>query len=385
MAGAMLPAIFVIALLIAAAAVPAAGQSSTAESTKIDVSKLGPQVGERVPDFSLPDQNGKTQTLTSIMGPKGAVIVFVRSADWCPYCKTQLVDLQGRVKELAAQGLGLAAISYDPPGIHARFSQQRGITYPLLADVGSVVIRKYGVVNPVGEMAFGPAKDDPAVKALVQRLVTGGAPGPRHVGMALPGTLIVDRQGRVTSRFFEDYYVERATMANVMLRLGASPSPVAATRIATPHLDITAYPSDAAVAPGNRFSLVLDVAPKPGIHVYAPGAKDYRVIGVSVTPQPFVRVGPPVHPASEIYHFKPLDERVPVYQKPFRLVLDVVLEGHPEAQAARRDQESLTLAGTLDYQACDDRICFNPVSLPLSWTVGLRSLVREPTTAPQTR
>lgn len=49
---------------------------------KIDVSKLGPQVGERVPDFSLKDQNGKTWTSQSIMGPKGAMLVFVRSADW---------------------------------------------------------------------------------------------------------------------------------------------------------------------------------------------------------------------------------------------------------------------------------------------------------------
>ena len=49
---------------------------------KIDVSKLGPQVGERVPDFSLEDQNGKTRTLQSIMGPKGAMLVFYRSADW---------------------------------------------------------------------------------------------------------------------------------------------------------------------------------------------------------------------------------------------------------------------------------------------------------------
>ncbi len=49
---------------------------------RIDVSKLGPQVGERVPDFSLQDQNGKTWTLQSIMGPKGAMLVFYRSADW---------------------------------------------------------------------------------------------------------------------------------------------------------------------------------------------------------------------------------------------------------------------------------------------------------------
>jgi hypothetical protein len=49
---------------------------------KIEVSKLGPQVGERVPDFSLKDQTGNTRTLQSIMGPKGAMLVFVRSADW---------------------------------------------------------------------------------------------------------------------------------------------------------------------------------------------------------------------------------------------------------------------------------------------------------------
>ena len=49
---------------------------------RIDVSKIGPQVGERVPEFTLKDQNGKPRTLQSIMGPKGAMLVFYRSADW---------------------------------------------------------------------------------------------------------------------------------------------------------------------------------------------------------------------------------------------------------------------------------------------------------------
>jgi hypothetical protein len=49
---------------------------------KIDVSKLGPQVGDKVPDFSLPDQTGTVKTLQSIMGPKGAMLLFIRSADW---------------------------------------------------------------------------------------------------------------------------------------------------------------------------------------------------------------------------------------------------------------------------------------------------------------
>ncbi len=50
--------------------------------TPIDVASLGPQVGERVPDFELKDQFGKTHSLDSIMGSNGAMLLFHRSADW---------------------------------------------------------------------------------------------------------------------------------------------------------------------------------------------------------------------------------------------------------------------------------------------------------------
>ncbi|MCY3968856.1 MAG: hypothetical protein OXG74_02905 [Acidobacteria bacterium] len=52
------------------------------ERKPVDISTLGPQVGERVPDFALPDQHGRIRTLDSIMGEKGAMILFHRSADW---------------------------------------------------------------------------------------------------------------------------------------------------------------------------------------------------------------------------------------------------------------------------------------------------------------
>ncbi len=54
----------------------------TAADTAPDFTKLGPQAGEKVPDFTLPDQHGQTRTLASLMGPKGLVLVFNRSADW---------------------------------------------------------------------------------------------------------------------------------------------------------------------------------------------------------------------------------------------------------------------------------------------------------------
>ena len=48
----------------------------------IDVDDIGPQVGERVPDFTLPDQSGRSTSLESILGPNGAMLIFHRSADW---------------------------------------------------------------------------------------------------------------------------------------------------------------------------------------------------------------------------------------------------------------------------------------------------------------
>jgi cytochrome oxidase Cu insertion factor (SCO1/SenC/PrrC family) len=70
------------AALLASVLVQAPSTAQTAPRQKIDLSKLGPQVGERIPDFSLKDQNGKVWSLESIMGPKGAMLVFIRSADW---------------------------------------------------------------------------------------------------------------------------------------------------------------------------------------------------------------------------------------------------------------------------------------------------------------
>ena len=60
-------------------AVPA---EAAQERTPVDVASLGPQIGEIVPDFSLPDQNGRIRTRDSILGPNGAILLFHRSADW---------------------------------------------------------------------------------------------------------------------------------------------------------------------------------------------------------------------------------------------------------------------------------------------------------------
>ena len=69
-------------LLVSLLAVAASMAVHAQQRQQIEVSKLGPQVGARVPGFTLTDQNGTGRTLQSIMGPRGLMLVFLRSADW---------------------------------------------------------------------------------------------------------------------------------------------------------------------------------------------------------------------------------------------------------------------------------------------------------------
>ena len=70
------------AALLIAATVSTAGQQPSSPSQAADVQTIGPQVGARVPSFTLTDQTGHARSLESLMGPKGAILVFFRSADW---------------------------------------------------------------------------------------------------------------------------------------------------------------------------------------------------------------------------------------------------------------------------------------------------------------
>jgi hypothetical protein len=82
-------------------------------------------------------------------------------------------------------------------------------------------------------------------------------------------------------------------------------------------------------------------------------------------------------PQSEDYFFKPLNEHVPVYQRAFRIVQDVMLDPSRDGSAALKDVATLAITGTFEYQACDDTVCFAPQSIPLSWSIGVKALDRE--------
>jgi len=339
--------IFLMTLVTTAAGTSEAQSRSGAAA--VDIQALGPQVGQMLPDFRLPDQRGQERTLQSLLGPNGAVVVFFRSADWCPYCKTQLVELQGNLREVQKAGMGLVAISYDPVSVLADFSTRRGITFPLLSDVGSATIKRYGILNTTID------------------------PKNELYGYPFPGTFIVDRHGVITSRVFEPAYQERTTMSTILVRLGRHVD-APATTFSAAHVDGTSYTTDQVAAPGTHFSLVLDIAPAAHIHVYAPGASGYKPVALRLAPQPGLIVTTTQFPKSEDYFFKPLNEHVPVYQHPFRIVQDVMLDPSKDGSLALKDLSSLTITGSFEYQACDEKVCYVPQSVPLSWTVAVKKL-----------
>jgi hypothetical protein len=140
----------------------------------------------------------------------------------------------------------------------------------------------------------------------------------------------------------------------------------------TMHLTVHTSISDTVVTPGKKLSIAFDVTPKRLMHVYAPGKHDYQVITVKVDPQPWLKVEPTVYPPSEIYHFKELDEKVETYGKPFKLVQDLTILDTAAAKKALASASPIKLSGRLEYQACDDKVCYAPTRIPVSFALTVK-------------
>jgi len=150
---------------------------------------------------------------------------------------------------------------------------------------------------------------------------------------------------------------------------------VAAQQPARPNLlQVASHVSAEHVAVGDRFSVTLDLAPAPRMHVYAPTVVNYKPIVLTVRPQPGLIVRSVSYPPAEKYFYAPLKETVDVYQKPFQVVQQLALDGSPAGRAALKGVSTITVQGTLNYQACDDKICYPPRTVPMTWTVAIKEL-----------
>ena len=317
--------------------------------------KTGPAVGTKIPALQAIDQDGKPRDFQSLRGPKGLVLVFARSADWCPYCKTHLADINKQVQAFKDKGLAVASITYDSQAVLKDFSTRLTIGYPMLSDPQSKVIRAFGLLN------------------------TNVDPKSPQYGIPFPGTIIVNEKGVVTSKYFEDDYRERYSAASIVTHeFGADG--VDKTMTETTQMKVTSSASDARVAPGNRVTLIVDIEPKPKMHVYAPGVKKYLPIDWQIVESKITSATEVKYPASHMINLPAIGETVPVYDQPTRFTRDVVIGQEDEVGPEIGSKRMLSVYGTLKYQACDDRQCYLPKTVPLKWTVLVERLdpVRPP-------
>jgi len=176
-----------LALALVAAASVSSGRSAE---------DLGPPVGTRAPDIGTRlDQDGKPRTFADLTGQHGLVLMFNRSAGWCPYCQAQMIELNGSIGEIDKRGFRVAILTYDTPEVLKGFATRRSITYTLLSDPNSEVIDAYGLRDPQYP------------------------PGHRAHGVPRPLILVLDRAGMIRAKLYEDSYKVRPSVAAIIAKL----------------------------------------------------------------------------------------------------------------------------------------------------------------------
>ena len=107
------------------------------------------QVGERAPEFTLPDETGTDRSLTDFLNT-GATVLYFYPADFTPGCTRQACTLRDMHAEIHGAGLRVVGISPQSPESHAKFKAQYSLPFTLLSDAEKQVIKMYGVNGPLG-------------------------------------------------------------------------------------------------------------------------------------------------------------------------------------------------------------------------------------------
>lgn len=162
---------------------------------------VGLNVGDEAPAFQLKNQDGKDVSLAELTANHDKVaLAFYRSADWCGFCKRQLIGLQEELKSIEQAGVTLVGISYDPVEVLERFSKEQKIGYTLLSDPGSKTIDAYEVRN---------------------KQVRPG----RGEGIPHPTIFLVNSKGVIAAKLREEGYKVRPTVEDIVAEAKAMDKP----------------------------------------------------------------------------------------------------------------------------------------------------------------
>ena len=145
----------------------------------------GPTIGSDFPGVNASWKGRQLQRIEEFAGPNGTVFVATRSADWCPYCMKQMIQLQEHKVAYDQAGISIVAMTYDDPALQQAFVDEWGIEYPLLHDVDTLSFKTLGILNGSYE------------------------PGDQAYGIPHPGTIIIDSEGKIVGKLFLEAYSVR--------------------------------------------------------------------------------------------------------------------------------------------------------------------------------
>ncbi|MDX1382091.1 MAG: redoxin domain-containing protein [Thermoanaerobaculia bacterium] len=279
---------------------------------------------------------------------------------------TQLVELSKGLEALAAEGLKVYAITYDAQDALAAFAAKYDIGYHLLADEGSEVIRRYGILNTLID------PDDPNVHPQT---------GQSFYGIPFPGTYVTDENGVVTEKFFFRHYANRASAGTIldsalgeMLVHEEAPHAEAREQMAT----FAASLADEALRLEVTSHLRLRIDMEEGFHVYADPLPDgFIATTVEVVPTPGLRVGEVVYPATRRKAFPELGVELNVYEDGavVEVPVTVTFETLDWARQNAGDPGSIRVPLRVHYQACSETVCYRPRTAEIEVDVPLAPLV----------
>lgn len=304
----------------------------------------GPDEGQRIPAFALPDQNGAIRTLGDLAGPNGLFLVFHRSAEWCQYCRSQLVELELSRMLFEKNGVRLAAVSYDSQDALASFAQERSIGYPLLSDRGSETIRSFGIFN------------------------RNMAPELKAYGVPHPVEYLVSPDGTVLRKYFVPNYMHRVTGSSVALRefsTVAEDAPVVTLKSGALTAKI-GLGSDRGF-PGQEIGFFAKFVLEPDWYTYgAPLPSGYTPTTISFDEAHIARQTVRMPEAAKV-EIPALGEIVPVYRGAFEGTGTLLLK-HPLPEGR------IVLRGRLDLQQCSATVCEPPQSIAFELPLKLEPL-----------
>jgi peroxiredoxin len=171
----------------------------------------GLAVGDRAPEFELPDALGKTVSLRERLLSGPVVLVFYRG-EWCPYCNVHLRALQAALPEITARGASLIAISPQSPDHSLSMREKADLSFDVLSDVDQAVISAYKVRITV------PADlQDLHLNVFQNDLREHTANG--SWSLPVPATFVIDREGLVRAAHVSADYRTRMEPVDVVAAL----------------------------------------------------------------------------------------------------------------------------------------------------------------------